>query len=111
MPTLVGASQKPHQALRQVVREFELTGRLQALVDRDVIGSRRALALASNPGRFLSTVQVGITLVGVWSGALSGATLGLRLPEWFTRLGLPAVAVLPIGTYGRPRHHSATANE
>jgi hypothetical protein len=45
--------------------------RLQALVARDVVGSRRALALASNPGKFLSTVQIGITLIGVLSGAFS----------------------------------------
>jgi Cyclin M transmembrane N-terminal domain len=45
--------------------------RLQALVDRQVIGSRRALALATDPGRFLSTVQIGITLVGVLSGAFA----------------------------------------
>ena len=43
------------------------------------MGSRRALALASDPGKFLSTVQIGITLVGVLSGAFSGATLGQRL--------------------------------
>ena len=53
--------------------------RLQTLVDRDVIGFRRALALAADPGRFLSSVQIGITLVGVLSGAFSGATLGFRL--------------------------------
>jgi len=63
---------------------------LQALVNREVIGSRRALALTTNPGRFLSTVQVGITLVGVLSGAFSGATLGLRLAEWFVDLGVRA---------------------
>ena len=64
--------------------------RLQALVDRDVTGSRRALALASNPGKFISTVQIGITLVGVLSGAFSGATLGLRLAGWFVSLGISA---------------------
>jgi putative hemolysin len=64
--------------------------RLQALVDRDVTGSRRALALASNPGKFISTVQIGITLVGVLSGAFSGATLGLRLAGWFVSLSIPA---------------------
>ena len=64
--------------------------RLQALVNQDVVGSRRALALASDPGKFLSTVQIGITLVGVLSGAFSGATLGLRLADWFASLGLPA---------------------
>jgi putative hemolysin len=62
--------------------------RLRALVDREVVGARRALALASDPGRFLSTVQIGITLVGVLSGAFSGATLGLRLADWFVQLGL-----------------------
>ena len=51
--------------------------RLQGMVDRDVVGSRRALALARDPGKFLSTVQIGITLVGVISGAFSGATIGL----------------------------------
>ena len=53
--------------------------RLAALVEKNVRGSRRALALASDPGRFLSTVQIGITLIGVLSGAFSGATLGARL--------------------------------
>jgi magnesium and cobalt exporter, CNNM family len=53
--------------------------RLAALAERNVKGSRRALALASDPGKFLSTVQIGITLIGVLSGAISGATLGSRL--------------------------------
>lgn len=63
--------------------------RLQALADREVIGSRRALALAADPGRFLSTVQIGITLVGVLSGAFSGATLGQRLAVWIKTFGIP----------------------
>src|SRR5437660_4255813 len=53
--------------------------RLAALAERNVKGSRRALALASDPGKFLSTVQIGITLIGVLSGAFSGTTLGSRL--------------------------------
>jgi magnesium and cobalt exporter, CNNM family len=64
--------------------------RLQALVHRGSAGAGAALALASDPGRFLSTVQVGITLVGVLSGAFSGATLGQHLAEWFVELGLSA---------------------
>src|SRR6478735_4471728 len=67
--------------------------RLQALVNREVVGARRALALASDPGRFLSTVQIGITLNGVLSGAFSGATLGQRLVQGFVAVGLsPAIA-------------------
>jgi putative hemolysin len=50
--------------------------RLKTLADRGVKGAKRALALAANPGRFLSAVQIGITLVGILAGAYSGASLG-----------------------------------
>ena len=62
--------------------------RLAALVEKGVTGSRRALALASDPGKSLSTVQIGITLIGVLSGAFSGATLGQRLTLWLNEHGL-----------------------
>src|SRR3981189_2335666 len=84
-------------ALAELAIVSSRRARLRALVDREVIGSRRALALASDPGRFLSTVQIGITLVGVLSGAFSGATLGLRLAEWFAQLGLPTGVAEGIG--------------
>ncbi|WFU16554.1 hemolysin family protein [Bradyrhizobium sp. CB3481] len=61
--------------------------RLAALVEKNVKGSRRALALASDPGKFLSTVQIGITLIGVLSGAFSGATLGARLSGFLVGAG------------------------
>jgi putative hemolysin len=55
--------------------------RLKILADNGSAGARAALDLAQAPGRFLSAVQIGITLVGVLSGAFSGATLGMRLSE------------------------------
>src|SRR5258708_9022190 len=55
--------------------------RLAGLVENGVKGSRRALALASDPGKFLSTVQIGITALGLLSVPFSGATLGLRLTD------------------------------
>ena len=66
--------------------------RLKAMVDRNVRGAGRALKLSADPGRFLSTVQIGITLVGVFSGAFSGATLGERLGATAHRIwrALPA---------------------
>ncbi len=76
-------------ALAELAIVSSRRARLRALVDRGVVGARRALALATDSGRFLSTVQIGITLVGVLSGAFSGATLGLHLAEWFVDLGLP----------------------
>ena len=47
-------------------------------------GSRKAAAalrLAENPERFLSTVQMGITLIGVFAGAYGGATLAEQIEE------------------------------
>jgi putative hemolysin len=46
--------------------------RLKNLVDEGNVGAKLALDLATSPGKFLSTVQVGITLVGVLAGALGG---------------------------------------
>jgi putative hemolysin len=42
-------------------------------------GAARALELAENPNRFFSTVQVGITLIGILSGAYSGATIAEQI--------------------------------
>lgn len=61
--------------------------RLKVLGDQGNKGATTALRLAEDPGRFLSTVQIGITLVGVLSGAFSGATLGTRLSEWLGTQG------------------------
>jgi putative hemolysin len=84
-------------ALAELAIVSSRRARLQALVNREVVGSRRALALATNPGRFLSTVQIGITLVGVLSGAFSGATFGLQLAEWLVALGLRASIAEALG--------------
>src|ERR1700761_1372458 len=67
-----------------------VSSRLAMLAEKGVVGARRALTLASDPGKFLSTVQIGITLVGVLSGAFSGATLGQRLTAWLIEQGLSA---------------------
>ncbi len=71
--------------------------RLKAMIDRDVSGAVRALELGANPGKFLSSVQIGITLVGVLSGALSGATLGERLAAFLVANGISASASNALG--------------
>ncbi len=63
--------------------------RLKVLADRGNKGARTALVLASDPGKFLSTVQIGITLVGIIAGAYSGASLGGPTGERLQALGLP----------------------
>jgi len=50
--------------------------RLEALAARGERGAQTALLLGADPGRFLSTVQIGITLIGIIAGAFSGASLG-----------------------------------
>ena len=54
------------------------------LADDGSRGAAIALRLAADPGAFLSSVQIGITLVGVLSGAFSGAILGGRLADALT---------------------------
>lgn len=73
------------------------TARLQGLADRGNRGAATAIRLAANPGRFLSSVQIGITLVGVLSGAFSGATLGGRLGDWLISIGVDAAIAAPAG--------------
>ena len=61
--------------------------RLEMLADRGVPGAHAAIALSQNPGKFLSTVQIGITLVGIVAGAYSGATLGSRMGQYLFAAG------------------------
>ncbi|QHL90367.1 DUF21 domain-containing protein [Sphingomonas changnyeongensis] len=71
--------------------------RLQALAKLGRRGANTAIALASDPGRFLSTVQIGITLVGIMAGAYSGASLGGPVGDRLARLGVPAAWAEELG--------------
>lgn len=53
--------------------------RLQQQVEDGSRGAARALKLLEKPSRFLSTVQIGITLIGILSGAFGGVTLAAAL--------------------------------
>ncbi len=67
--------------------------RLRVMADNGSRGAAIAIRLAEEPGRFLSSVQIGITLVGILAGAFSGATLGLRAAAALSGAGLgPAMA-------------------
>ena len=52
-------------------------------------GARQALKLAKDPDRFLSTVQIGITLIGILTGIYSGDTLAAKFGGELARLGIP----------------------
>jgi putative hemolysin len=64
--------------------------RLRAAVERGSHGAALALKLSEDPGRFLSTVQSGITLVGIVAGAFSGVSLGEPIGDRLELLGLSA---------------------
>ncbi len=80
---------------------------LRMAADRGSQSARIAQSLASEPGKFLSTVQIGITLIGIIAGYVSGSTLGGPLGERLELLGLPgeyadnagAVLAIAVTTY------------
>jgi putative hemolysin len=68
--------------------------RLQKLSENGSRGARAALELSDSPSRFLSTIQVGITLIGIFNGAYGEASLVANLT--------PEIAVVPyLGQYAR----------
>ncbi len=71
--------------------------RLQVEADKGSKAAKAALALEADPGKFLSTVQIGITLVGIIAGAYSGASLGGPVGERLAAMGVPAKAAGEIG--------------
>ncbi|MEO5641101.1 MAG: hemolysin family protein [Sphingomicrobium sp.] len=62
--------------------------RLKGLAKAGSKGAQCALELAADPGRFLSTAQSGITLIGVLNGAFSGSRLGDPVAQRLELLGL-----------------------
>ena len=59
--------------------------RLQQRAEEGSNGAKTALNLALHPTRFLSTVQIGITLIGILSGAFGGATIAESLTTYFAQ--------------------------
>lgn len=78
--------------------------RLQHWADEGRAGAGAALKLANEPTNFLSTVQVGITVIGITSGAFGEATLARGLSEWLSQWAILdrysdglAIAVVVLG--------------
>lgn len=82
-------------AMTEIAIVSSRKGILQSMADKGSKGAAKALALSEHPNRFLSTVQIGITLVGIVAGALGSGTVATRLAEM--------IEVLPlIGVYAKP---------
>ncbi|OYW57158.1 MAG: DNA-binding protein [Rhizobiales bacterium 17-65-6] len=71
--------------------------RLRSRADRGHKGAKAALLLGAEPGRFLSTVQIGITLIGILAGAFSGASIGEWLGHLLSDAGVPRNVADPLG--------------
>jgi putative hemolysin len=71
--------------------------RLKGLAKGGSGGAKCALELAAEPGRFLSTVQIGITLIGIVAGAYSGASLGEPVAQRIAFLGLDPETARTVG--------------
>lgn len=65
------------------------TATLKAKAEDGSVGASIALGLAAEPGKFLSTVQIGITLIAIITGALSGASLEAPVGERLAAIGVP----------------------
>lgn len=75
-------------AMSELAMMASRRGRLEQLARNGQRGAAAALRLLDDPTGFLSTVQVGITLVGILAGAYSGATLGGHLGQALAAAGL-----------------------
>ena len=70
-------------------------GRLRELAEEGDKGAKQALELASDPGRFLTTVQVGITLIGTFTATFGGASLVHELADSLARVPLRSWSTMP----------------
>ena len=75
-------------ALSELAIVSSRDARLRAMARSGSSGAQCALDLAAEPGRFLSTVQSGITLISIINGAFSGASLGEPVAERLELAGL-----------------------
>jgi putative hemolysin len=86
-------------ALSELAIVSSRDARLRAMARSGSKGARAALELGAEPGRFLSTVQSGITLISVINGAFSGASLGEPAADRFELAGFSPSTAHTLG-YG-----------
>ena len=84
-------------ALSELAIVSSRKSRLKMMADDGRRGAAVALRLAEDPGRFLSTVQIGITMIGILAGVFSGAALSDMLSDTLRENGLSAFAATAVG--------------
>jgi putative hemolysin len=73
-------------AMSEIAVVSSRKSRLQRLAEAGDTKARAALDLANAPNQFLSTIQVGITLIGILAGAFGGATIAKELASWLAEI-------------------------
>ncbi|CAN7661223.1 hypothetical protein ASF11_14075 [Acidovorax sp. Leaf76] len=82
-------------AMSEIALVTARKARLQKLIDEGDSGAAAAVKLGEDPTRFLSTIQIGITSIGVLNGIVGEAALAAPLASWLYSLGMPQ----PYGNY------------
>lgn len=83
-------------AMSEIAVVSSRKARLQQLANKGDVKAQAALELANSPNRFLSTVQIGITLIGILAGAFGGATLAKKLAVGLDQIPLVAPYSQPL---------------
>jgi putative hemolysin len=76
-------------ALSEMALVASKRARIQAAVEQGKRGAKSALALIEDPTTLLSSIQIGITLISIFTGVYSGATLAEGLAATLTQYGVP----------------------
>lgn len=75
-------------AMSEIALVTARKARLQKLIDEGDSAAAAALKLGEDPTRFLSTIQIGITSIGVLNGIFGEAALAQPMAEWLVQLGM-----------------------
>lgn len=85
-------------AMSEIALITSKRAKLQRAADSGDTSAQKALELGADPNRFLSTVQVGITSIGVLSGIVGESALAGPLALWFEGLGVEVIYASYLGT-------------
>ncbi|WP_348753195.1 CNNM domain-containing protein, partial [uncultured Aquincola sp.] len=75
-------------AMSEIALVTARKARLQKLIDEGDAAAAAAVKLGEDPTRFLSTIQIGITSIGVLNGIVGEAALAAPLAEWLSGIGV-----------------------
>lgn len=78
-------------ALSEMALVASKRARIQAAMEQGKTGAKSALALIEDPNTLLSSIQIGITLISIFTGVYSGATMAERLGGTLDSYGVPEV--------------------